>query len=143
MFGTFVKSKEMQEDRRCCKALEQEVDTVSTEATNSTQHEALTLLETKVDQIQSEIDGIIKSIQGDTSDADLSTKQDALSQYYGNLEKLQNTEIDAIVTKDLTTSSADLTTSSALKKELSNRTVTLLNIIEGLIKEIKNRRKRN
>ena len=144
MFGTFVKSKEMQENRGCCKALEQEVDTVSTQriATNSTQHIALTLLETKVDQIQSEIDDIIKSVKDDTSDADLSTKQDALSQCYGNLEKLQYTEIDAIVTKDLTTSSADLTTSSALKKKLSNRTVTLLNIVEGLVNEIKNRRNR-
>ena len=142
----------MQENRGCCKALEQEVDTVSTQriATNSTQHIALTLLETKVDQIQSEIDDIIKSVKDDTSDADLSTKQDALSQCYGNLEKLQYTEIDAIVTKDLTTSSADLTTSSAdlttssaLKKKLSNRTVTLLNIVEGLVNEIKNRRNRN
>lgn len=117
MLGTFVKSK----------ALEQEVATVNT------QRIALTLLSTKVDQIQSKIDGIIKSVQDDTSDAQLSTIQDALSQYYGNLEKLQNTEIDAIVTGKNTT--------RTLKKQLSNRTVTLLNTIEGLVTEIKKRRK--
>jgi len=132
MFGTFVKSKEMQEDRGCYKALEQEVATNSTEAL--TQRIALTLLSTKVDQIQSKIDGIIKSVQDDTSDAQLSTIQDALSQYYGNLEKLQNTEIDAIVTGKNTT--------RTLKKQLSNRTVTLLNTIEGLVTEIKIRRKK-
>jgi hypothetical protein len=128
----------MQKCLVCYKALEQEVATVSTQriATVSTQRIALTLLSTKVDQIQSKIDGIIKSVQDDTSDAQqLSTIQDALSQYYGNLEKLQNTEIDAIVTKDLTTS-------RTLKKQLSNRTVTLLNIIEGLVTDIKNRRKK-
>lgn len=117
MLSTFVKSK----------ALEQEVATVNT------QHEALTLLSNKVDQIKSEIDGIIKSIKNNTSDADLSTKQDALSQCYGNLEKLQNTEIDAIVTGK--------NTARTLKKQLSKRTVTILNVIEELVTEIKKRRK--
>ena len=67
--------------------------------------------------------------------AQLSTIQDALSQCYGNIEKLQNTEIDAIVTGKNTT--------RTLKKHLSKRTVTLLNIIEGLVTEIKIRRKKS
>jgi len=67
--------------------------------------------------------------------AQLSTIQDALSQCYGNIEKLQNTEIDAIVTGKNTT--------RTLKKQLSKRTVTLLNIIEGLVTEIKIRRKKS
>ena len=103
--------------------------------TVSTQHIALTSLSTEVDQIQSKIEGFAKSVQDDTSNAQLSTIQDALSQYYGNLEKVQ-TDIDAIVT-------GDLTPIRTFKKQLSNRTVTLLNIIEGLVTDIKIRRKRN
>jgi prophage DNA circulation protein len=118
MISTFVKSK----------ALEQEVATVSR------QRIALTLLSNKVDKIQSKIDGFVKRVQDATSGAQLSTIQDALSQCYGNIEKLQNTEIDAIVTGKNTT--------RILKKQLSKRIVTLLNIIEGLVTEIKIRRKK-
>jgi galactitol-specific phosphotransferase system IIB component len=118
MISIFVKSK----------ALEQEVATVSR------QRIALTLLSNKVDKIQSKIDGFVKRVQDATSGAQLSTIQDALSQCYGNIEKLQNTEIDAIVTGKNTT--------RTLKKQLSKRTVTLLNIIEGLVTEIKIRRKK-
>ena len=118
MISTFVKSK----------ALEQEVATVSR------QRIALTLLSNKVDKIQSKIDGFVKRVQDATSGAQLSTIQDALSQCYGNIEKLQNTEIDAIVTGKNTT--------RTLKKQLSKRIVTLLNIIEGLVTEIKIRRKK-
>ncbi len=122
MLSTFVKSN----------ALEQEVATVSRQLI------ALTLLSNKVDKIQSKMEGFAKRVQDATSGAQLSTIQDALSQCYGNIEKLQNTEIDAIVTGDLTTGK---NTTRILKKQLSDRTVTLLNIIEGLVTEIKNRRK--
>ncbi len=153
MFGTFVKSKEMhseEEDRGYYPALEQEVadstqrialTLLSTKvAADSTQRIALTLLSTKVDKIQSKIDDFTKSVQdGTTSGAQLSTIQDALSQCYGNLEKLQFTEIDAVVTGDLTTGKD---TARTLRKQLSKRTGTLLNIVEGLVTEIKNRRNR-
>ena len=110
-------------------------------STVSTQRiDTLTLLSTKVDLIQSKIDGFTKSVQdGTASGAQLSTIQDALSQCYGNLEKLQFTEIDAVVTGDLTTGKD---TARTLRKQLSKRTGTLLNIVEGLVTEIKNRRNR-
>ena len=114
MLSTFVKRK----------ALEQEVE----------QEVALTLLSNKVDKIESKIDGFEKILQEATSSAQLSTIQDALSQCYGNLEKLQNTEIDAIVTGENTT--------STLKKQLSKRTVTLLDTIEGLVTKIEICRKK-
>ena len=115
MISTFVKRKALEEQE----VEEQEV--------------ALTLLSNKVAKIESKIDGFADTVQDATSGAQLSTIQDALSQCYGNLEKLQNTEIDAIVTGENTT--------STLKKRLSNRTVTLLDTIEDLVTKIKIRRK--
>lgn len=52
--------------------------------------DSLIKLSSKVDLIQSKIDGFEKSVRdGTASGAQLSTIQDALAQCYGNLEKIQ------------------------------------------------------
>jgi len=100
--------------------------------------DVLTILSTKVDLIASKINGFEKSVrEGTASGAQLSTIQDALSQCYGNLEHLQFTEIDAVMTGDLTTGKDQ---ARQLRKNLSKRTGALLNIVEGLVNEIKQRK---
>jgi hypothetical protein len=100
--------------------------------------DSLTKLSSKVDLIQSKIDGFEKAVRdGTASGAQLSTIQDALAQCYGNLEKLQFTEIDAVVTGDLITGKGE---AKSLRKSLSKRTASLLNIVEGLVNEIKQRK---
>jgi len=139
MLSTFVKRKAL-EQKVAPTLLSNKVDKIESKIDGSfvkrkalEQKVALTLLSNKVDKIESKIDGFADIVQDATSGAQLSTIQDALSQCYGNLEKLQNTEIDAIVTGENTT--------NTLKKRLSNRTVTLLDTIEGLVTKIKIRRK--
>jgi hypothetical protein len=105
---------------------------------SSTRIDTLTVLSAKIDLIQSKIDGFEKAVRdGTASGAQLSKVQDALAQCYGNLEKVQFTEIDAIVTADLTTGKD---AAKELRKTLSKRTSHLLNIVEGLVNEIKKRR---
>ena len=100
--------------------------------------DTLTVLSDKVDLIRSKIDGFQIAVRdGTASAAQLSTIQDALSQCYGNLEKLQFTQIDAVVTGDLTTGKD---AARSLRKQLSKRTGALLNIVEGLVTEIKQRK---
>ena len=96
-------------------------------------------LEKKVDKINSKIEGFKEAVTGGTaSPAQLSLVQDALAQCYGDLEKLQYTEIDSVITGDLSTGKADAKT---LRKSLSKRTGNMLTIVAQLVEKIKSRRR--
>ena len=98
----------------------------------------LILLSKKVDTIEQKIEGFQKAVnEGTASGAQLSVIQDALAQLYGNLEKLQFNEIDAVVTGDLTSGRVD---AKQRRKALSKRTSQMLSEVERLVKEIKRRR---
>ena len=103
--------------------------------------ETLHDLERKVDLMNVQVNEFHEfhsSIQNGTINiAELSTIQNRLSQCYGNLEQLRNTEIDAISTMDLISGKDQ---AKLLRKKLTKRTGMLMNIVKLLVERIKKRK---
>ena len=103
--------------------------------------ETLHDLERKVDLMNVQVNEFHEfhsSIKNGTINiAELSTIQNRLSQCYGNLEQLRNTEIDAISTMDLISGKDQ---AKLLRKKLTKRTGMLMNIVKLLVERIKKRK---
>ncbi len=100
--------------------------------------EELRFLSTRVDLVETEVvKHRVVALDPSASDATLSVVQNALAQCYGNIERLQFTKVDAVVTGDLNSGKDE---TRALRKRISKRTHRLSKEVETLIEGIKKKR---
>merc|ERR1711998_782484 len=90
-------------------------------------------LNTRFGVCQSEFNGLIDTLRLTTKHADRMKIKDALSQLYGNLEKLQYVEIDSIVVGDLHSGQKE---AKEARKRLTKQVTNLLNAVKDKVKQL-------
>ena len=90
-------------------------------------------LNTRFNVCQSEFNGLIDTLRHTTKHADRMKIKDALSQLYGNLEKLQYVEIDSIVVGDLQSGQKE---AKEARKRLTKQVTNLLNAVKDKVKQL-------
>ena len=90
-------------------------------------------LNSRFNVCQSEFNGLIDTLRHTTKHADRMKIKDALSQLYGNLEKLQYMEIDSIVVGDLQSGQKE---AKEARKRLTKQVTNLLNAVKDKVKQL-------
>ena len=90
-------------------------------------------LNSRFNVCQSEFNCLIDTLRHTTKHADRMKIKDALSQLYGNLEKLQYMEIDSIVVGDLQSGQKE---AKEARKRLTKQVTNLLNAVKDKVKQL-------
>ena len=97
--------------------------------------EVLDDLDKRLEKYEAKIPGFQSAVKtGRANPSQLGVIKGELGQLYGDLEKLQYNEIDAVVTGDLQSGRED---AKALRKNLTRRTAKLLDTVKELVDEVK------
>lgn len=90
-------------------------------------------LNTRFDVCQSEFNGLMETLKRTSRRSDKMKIKDALSQLYGNLEKLQYVEIDSVVVGDLQSGQKE---AKEARKRLTKQVETLLTSVKSAVKQL-------
>ena len=90
-------------------------------------------LNTRFDVCQSEFKGLMETLKRTSRHSDKMKIKDALSQLYGNLEKLQYVEIDSVVVGDLQSGQKE---AKEARKRLTKQVETLLTSVKSAVKQL-------